>query len=276
MPDKRDFWEKTAERFADNGIKAVCNPTSYGWFNKYVDFLQRTRLTPFLENLRGSFGLDIGCGVGRWIQRLLDHGVTVVGMDVSKNMIFQAKKRLLQKGKKCEFVVSSASYLPFKDTSFDFALNVTVLQHITEEGDFRRSVCEIARVIKKASNALILEASPHISKPTSSDFPTAFRSTQCWKNVFEEAGLKIIAVKGVDFHLILGSLFAIKKKIFKEEGIYQWQLEGKPLPSKIRISRVIYYFLVNLAIVISLPLDLILRDLSKNRSMHKLFILEKA
>jgi len=276
MSDKRDFWEKTAERFADDSIKAVCNPTAYGWFNKYADFLQRTCLTPFLENLRGSFGLDIGCGVGRWILRLLDRGANVVGIDISRNMIFQAKKRLRQKGKTCEFVVSSASYLPFKDSSFDFALSVTVLQHITYEDDFRRSVCEIARVIKKASNALILEASPQTSKLTSSDFPTTFRSTQDWKNIFEETGLKLEKLKGVDFHLLLGALSAIKKKIFKKEGIYKWQLEAKPLPLKIRVSKVIYYFLVNLAVLLSLPLDLSLRDLLKNRSLQKLFILKKA
>lgn len=93
----KDFWEKTAEKFGKNGIKAVCNPTSIGLLNIYADLLQRTALTPFLKNCEGLHLLDAGCGVGRWASRVLDCGAHVVGIDISRNMIYEAKKKAIQR-----------------------------------------------------------------------------------------------------------------------------------------------------------------------------------
>ena len=50
LSERRDFWERTSERFGEDGIKAVCNPTAVGWLNEYGDSLQRTCLTSFLED----------------------------------------------------------------------------------------------------------------------------------------------------------------------------------------------------------------------------------
>ena len=114
LSERRDFWERTAERFAKDGIRAVCNPTAIGWLNKRADYLHITCLDPFLEDCRGLVVLDVGCEVGRWTSRLLDHGAEVVGIDISRKMVLQAKKSKKEK-QKCEFVASSVSNLPFKD-----------------------------------------------------------------------------------------------------------------------------------------------------------------
>jgi len=78
----------------------------------------------------------------------------------------------------------------------------------------------VARVIKEQGKALILELSPRHPNVTSSDFPTAFRSTQQWINAFEENRLKLRESKGVEFALFLGPLYAVKKRIQKCGTMY--------------------------------------------------------
>lgn len=200
----KDFWEKTAEKFGKNGIKAVCNPTAFGLRNIYGHLLQRTVLMPFLKNWTGLKVLDVGCGIGRWTLMLLELGADVVGIDISRNMICELKRRLrMKKGsyvrsRSLELVVCSVSDMPFRDCSFDACLSVTVLQHVTEEGEFGKAICELVRVCTENGGILVLEASPQVRKPTASDFPTVFRSTGDWTKTFRSVGLRIRNLKGVD------------------------------------------------------------------------------
>jgi len=154
-------------------------------------------------------------------------------------------------------------------------LSVTVLQHIIEDGEFKRAIYEVARVIKERGKALTLEASPRHPYPESSDFPTAYRSTRQWINAFDKNRLKIERIKGVELALFLRPLFAIKKRIFRNSGLYTPQLSAKPFPWRMQLAKAIYFLLINLAIVFSLPLDLSLCDRFMNYSLNKLFIFEK-
>ena len=94
----RGFWEKTAEKFGRNGYKAVCAPTSIGLLNWYENILQRTALSSFLDDCKGLTVLDVGCGVGRWALKLGQIGANTIGIDISKNMIKEAKRRLRSMG----------------------------------------------------------------------------------------------------------------------------------------------------------------------------------
>ena len=50
----RDFWERTAQRFAKRGFRAVCWPTSIGLVNWYIDILQRTVLKSVFHQCQGD------------------------------------------------------------------------------------------------------------------------------------------------------------------------------------------------------------------------------
>jgi len=135
------FWNNTAKRFAASGFKAVCTPTSIGVVNWYGDFLQKTALKPVLCQVsKGTRVLDIGCGVGRWSSRLIKMGADVTGVDIAKNMVMEANKRQLiqNSNAKARFLVATVASLPFKDSTFDYALSITVLQHIVDEGEANR------------------------------------------------------------------------------------------------------------------------------------------
>jgi len=82
--------------------------------------------------------LDIGVGTGRFAKPLQEKGVELVGIDISRDMMQNAKKKGV-KG----LLLGDACSLPFRDYSFDAAISVHVLHLI---GDWQTALKEICRV----------------------------------------------------------------------------------------------------------------------------------
>lgn len=206
----RDFWELTAKRFARSGFKAVCTPTSVGLVNWYGDTLQRMALKPILAATKNTRVLDVGCGVGRWSSRLLQLDANVIGIDIAENMVREAKRRQRASNNeaKAEFAIATAQNLPFKDSIFDYVLSVTVLQHIVDDGEAKKSALEMVRVIKPGGKIILLEILLERKRQIALDFPTAFRSTADWIGLFTE-GLKteLEQVSGVDLSIFAKPLY---------------------------------------------------------------------
>jgi ubiquinone/menaquinone biosynthesis C-methylase UbiE len=59
--------------------------------------------------------LDIGCGTGLFVEKYMMDGGTAVGLDISRGMILQARRRCKER----EFVVATGETIPFCDGSFD-------------------------------------------------------------------------------------------------------------------------------------------------------------
>jgi ubiquinone/menaquinone biosynthesis C-methylase UbiE len=85
--------------------------------------------------------LDIGVGTGRFAKPLQQNGFEVVGIDISTDMMQNAK----QKGVN-NLLLGDACFLPFKDSSFDAALSVHVLHLIS---DWQTALKEICRVTEE-------------------------------------------------------------------------------------------------------------------------------
>lgn len=79
-----------------------------------------------LSNSKGLV-LDIGCGTGNYTLELFKKGVHAVGIDSSLEMVMSARNKVTANGFKPLFVVGNAEELPFKDNSFNTALEVTAL-----------------------------------------------------------------------------------------------------------------------------------------------------
>ena len=272
----RGFWEETAQRFAKRGFRAVCWPTSIGLVNWYIDVLQRTVLKRIFHQCQGGKLLEIGCGVGRWSRRLLQMGVDVTGIDIAKSMVEEAQRRQLpQDGKaKAKFVVGKAEELPFKSRAFDCVLSVTVLQHIMDEQEVRRSVSEMIRVVRPGGKIIILEVSPQRRLKAAVDFPTTFRSTAEWLALFTGGGeVKLESIEGVSLSIFVKPLEWMKAR-FITGTEYSSQLYGNT-SVRFAIIKGLYYVLLNTAIILSLPLDLAFRARLVNQSTHKLFVFKK-
>ena len=101
----------------------------------------------------GAHVLDIGCGSGRHTAAAYEQPhVSVVGVDVSRNDIVEARNRLLfhdrlgaHGGGAWMLSAADITRLPFADNRFDLVICSEVMEHIPEE---RSAVAEIVRVLK--------------------------------------------------------------------------------------------------------------------------------
>jgi len=84
--------------------------------------------------------LDAGVGTGRFAGPLKEKGLDVVGLDVSKAMLSEAKKKSL-----ANLVMGELTTMPFASEAFDSCLMVHVL-HLVENP--MRLLSEIARVCR--------------------------------------------------------------------------------------------------------------------------------
>ena len=276
----KDFWERTAEKFGKSGYDAVVGaPTSIGLINWYASFLQETALKPILNNCKGARVLDVGCGVGRWSSRLLETGADVAGIDISENMIKEAGRKLRSQNSEAKFLISIAANLPFRDSVFDRVFSITVLQHIVDDEEWKKSILELIRVTKRGGKIIILEISPQERRATDLDFPTAFRSTDEWIATFTEGSeAKTEQIKGIDLSIFKRPLAVILHKTRERilsGAEYSRQLSNETMSIKFHALKMTWYILLNMAILLSLPLDLMLRNRFPKYCFHKLFIFKK-
>ena len=125
MGEQQDYYREN-EAYAD-----FLDNWDAGFYTKYADALCPA----------GPDGqvLDVGCGVGQVVQRLIDAGHEAHGVEVSEPNIAKAKKV----SDRCRLYDGRS--LPFDDATFDSAGALNVLEHVEEPEAF---ITEIVRVVR--------------------------------------------------------------------------------------------------------------------------------
>lgn len=99
-----------------------------------------------------------GCG-GAWLSlKLFRWGFNVIGIDVSSNMLRNAK--LVCPG--ADFIVADAGRLPFKDAVFDCVIGIGILHHLD---DLEQACGDLKRVLLNKSKFVFME--PNLLNPLS-------------------------------------------------------------------------------------------------------------
>ncbi len=94
---------------------------------------------------KGGIGLDLGCGTGLVTHIASQHAKEVIGIDRSKEMLIQARKKE-SLGAKLDFQLGDITQkLDFPDNHFDFVVSVLVLSHIEDVEPIYK---EVYRVLK--------------------------------------------------------------------------------------------------------------------------------
>jgi uncharacterized protein YbaR (Trm112 family)/SAM-dependent methyltransferase len=85
---------------------------------------------PAMSELSGRFGLDAGCGEGRYTYCLTEAGAEVVGLDLSEavNLAHQRNRH----NPRAHIVQGSIYQPPFRHGIFDFVLSTGVLHHLPD------------------------------------------------------------------------------------------------------------------------------------------------
>jgi ubiquinone/menaquinone biosynthesis C-methylase UbiE len=101
-------------------------------------------------NYSGLHFLEMGCGTGPNLKWLAQKGITVSGIDISRNALALARKQLEDSGlgaRIAEMVEGSVAKTPFPDASFDGIFEALVFQHLSRE-DRLKAFAEVRRVLK--------------------------------------------------------------------------------------------------------------------------------
>jgi len=123
--------------------------------NQRLDYMRSVENKALFENLKRGLILDIGCGTGEQTLLLAKKGYTVIGMDISMEMIKIANDRI-NKDKlddKISLLVASAEALPFRDDTIDGLISIFgVYSHVPT---IDQAFGEIFRVVRPGSQSII-------------------------------------------------------------------------------------------------------------------------
>ena len=139
--------------------------------------------------------LDVGCGGGRTLQRLLgrSNGATVYGIDISEESVAKARRVNADLLDTRVFVrQGSAAELPYADRTFDL---VTAVETVYFWRDLPRCFAEVKRVLKPGGLfAILLEvSSPDCVWTRVVDGMTTYSPEQL-KAFLEQAGLRDVEI----------------------------------------------------------------------------------
>jgi len=136
------------------------------FYNKGMDWLfasfyekeknVRDKLVSLLELKPSHRVLNVGCGTGSdsiyILRKLHNPKGKLINLDLSLGLLKIARKKLGPANRKNEFVRANASYLPFKDATFDSVFHFGGINVFSEK---KRSIDEMCRVVRPGGRVVI-------------------------------------------------------------------------------------------------------------------------
>ena len=134
------------------GSMRLYNMTAKSYDGQYAEE-QRAKIENAFKSLKidgQSLILDCGCGTGLLFEYVAEKADIVIGLDISKNILVEAKRRAKVFGN-VSLILADADYPPFKNDVFSYVFAITLLQNMPNP---KRTLAEICRVAEE--NAYII------------------------------------------------------------------------------------------------------------------------
>lgn len=109
----------------------------------------------FLDGREGAVSLDIGCANGRHAELLAARTERVVGVDVSRGLLAEARTRAASREFDMDLVQGDAAGLPIRESGIDLAVYVATIHHLPTRGQRVASLDELARVLAPGGRGLV-------------------------------------------------------------------------------------------------------------------------
>ena len=122
---------------------AILGHPSYVW---RLGQQRRLALIDTYAPLKGKRILDVGCGLGMYVEKLHQFSDQVYGIDIDVERVMEGSRRLPR------LLAAAAERLPFPDGCFDVLLLHEVLEHVAED---RQAVQEAYRVLRPGGRIVI-------------------------------------------------------------------------------------------------------------------------
>ena len=159
---------------------------------------------------RGERVLDVGTGKGRFAIPFACEGAEVIAMDISGEMLVEARQRAQQAGVVPLFVQGDAESLPFPKGSFDVVSCMEALMHVPHP---QRAVAEVARVARPGGRAVFsmtnkwrinalaslpvaLARALRLNRTPAGPQIAWYYSTRTFKTFLRREGLRICCLRG--------------------------------------------------------------------------------
>jgi len=202
IPEDLDrFWRCHDEGLA--ALKDLKRPEEVIWthdlyrgmpvpFNRFFAFWQERAVRRLWRGCLprpGEWALDLGCGTGRWARLLQGYGVWTVGVDLGFHALSWAR-RLTPFG---SWAVMSLPRLGFRNGSFDWAISVTVLQHLPYSAQ-EEALSELRRLLRPGGKLIVLE----LCQVEAGVFYLFPRQRPEWEALFQRHGFHILGTQAVE------------------------------------------------------------------------------
>ncbi|HIH11503.1 TPA: class I SAM-dependent methyltransferase [Candidatus Woesearchaeota archaeon] len=136
-------------RFFDRWASSYDHSLFQFWMKKFhVPILHE------LENKRNLAIVDLSCGTGQLLSSIYQQSggnVNLSGVDISKEMLKTAKKRLPSSVK---LYTADVHSLPFASNTFDYVLTTEAFHHYYDQ---RQALQEMKRVAKKGGQIIVVD-----------------------------------------------------------------------------------------------------------------------
>jgi ubiquinone/menaquinone biosynthesis C-methylase UbiE len=178
-----------------------------------------------------SFILDLGVGRGIWLNKLVQEGYRVIGLDYIPDVIKFGNRDIKLNGNdaKARFIHGDVRDIPLADHTFDAVTDIGVLQHLGQN-DWSQYISEIKRVLKPEGYLLNVSFSketprflgfkPKVSETSSFekfDVSYYFFSEQEVGNLFAQYGFALVdqRVENFDAKTDPGDSISLVFSLFK-------------------------------------------------------------
>jgi ubiquinone/menaquinone biosynthesis C-methylase UbiE len=150
----------------------------YDWANRIASALrgvsgikERRKAVDRLQLAPGQRVLEVSVGTGtnvHLIREALGREGRAVGLDISRSMLAQCRRKLERQGVQADLTEGEAAHLPFADAAFD-----AVFHHggIAEFGDKQGAIEEMMRVARPAARIVLCD----VGLPTDRRLPLMSR-----------------------------------------------------------------------------------------------------
>ncbi len=114
----------------------------------------------FDKNYAGKKVIDLGFGNGNNLTFLGTLGLSLYGIEVTKEICEIARKKLESLGYKCDLRVGTNRQIPFGDNEFDYLVSWNVIHYEDNEDKIRQAIKEYHRVLKPGGRFFISTTGP--------------------------------------------------------------------------------------------------------------------
>jgi ubiquinone/menaquinone biosynthesis C-methylase UbiE len=204
--EREDFEDKASIREGyDTYMSRFFDLLTVSIFGPIIMKSHRTLLKS-LDHMKYSAILDVGCGTGTLLEEMARerYGEYLIGMDLSRNMLRNAKRKLTESDfeRRIDFVCADAECLPFRQSSFSAITCTGVLRFLpSPEAAFG----EDFRVLRPGGHLAMREmagpSAPSMIRHMPLPFKKSFVVWRLWpkqfiENMLREAGFVEIRIFG--------------------------------------------------------------------------------